>query len=222
MRDAGDRASLQFQSTRPVRGATMPGQDYLILGWFQSTRPVRGATEFSRKLPTFAKKFQSTRPVRGATSVKVFRLRPPRFQSTRPVRGATRVPEGKPCIPKVSIHAPRAGRDHGEQQAENVSHVSIHAPRAGRDEQAAREHQKLTFQSTRPVRGATSSRNRLISSECVSIHAPRAGRDACGTLPPRLYGRFNPRAPCGARLCRLAQFFIVACFNPRAPCGARQ
>ena len=58
-------------------------------GQFQSTRPVRGATGSSpSSSPTFA--FQSTRPVRGATSSAVMTCSPPLFQSTRPVRGATR------------------------------------------------------------------------------------------------------------------------------------
>ena len=33
-----------FQSTHPVRGATRPGEDFLLLRKFQSTHPVRGAT----------------------------------------------------------------------------------------------------------------------------------------------------------------------------------
>ena len=34
----------RFQSTHPVRGATRPGEDFLLLRKFQSTHPVRGAT----------------------------------------------------------------------------------------------------------------------------------------------------------------------------------
>ena len=37
-------------------------------------------------------------------------------------------------------------------------------------------HEK--FQSTRPARGATSSKAMVTSSEHISIHAPREGRDA--------------------------------------------
>ena len=34
---------------------------------------------------------------------------------------------------------------------------------------------------------------------------------------------FNPRAPCGARLCRLLLILLLFLnFNPRAPCGARR
>ena len=34
-----------------------------------------------------------------------------------------------------------------------------------------------SFQSTRPVRGATQERDELQARVAVSIHAPRAGRD---------------------------------------------
>ena len=105
---------------------------------------------------------------------------PSAFQSTRPVRGATDASQIDRLTVSVSIHAPRAGRD---LLAENLSRdalgVSIHAPRAGRDESRIDEatggsgfnprapcgaRRKLAirpgscwmFQSTRPVRGATS------------------------------------------------------------------
>ena len=56
------------------------------------------------------------------------------------------------------------------------------------------------FQSTRPVRGATASRQRSYRLSRVSIHAPRAGRD----------------------IDVVAVGFDEICFNPRAPCGARR
>ena len=34
-------------------------------------------------------------------------------------------------------------------------------------------------------------------------------------------GSFNPRAPCGARRCRIRKRSLRSGFNPRAPCGAR-
>ena len=80
----------------------------------------------------------------------------------------------------------------------------------------------MPFQSTRPLRGATSfSAQELQDVGTVSIHAPLAGRDdRAGRRRNRPNG-FNPRAPCGARrdqhgLCRQQRRF-----NPRAPCGAR-
>ena len=77
---------------------------------FQSTRPVRGATP-SRTIQSSALLFQSTRPVRGATRMMTLMVSSSRFQSTRPVRGATRPDEQGRGRADISIHAPRAGRD---------------------------------------------------------------------------------------------------------------
>ena len=55
------------------------------------------------------------------------------------------------------------------------------------------------FQSTRPLRGATTA---------AAAQAPTARH-------------FNPRAPCGARHDDRHAFGGLRYFNPRAPCGAR-
>ena len=58
------------------------------------------------------------------------------------------------------------------------------------------------FQSTLPVRGATAVRvfdwHLQLS---ISIHAPRAGSDYLQQDAPAAPGYFNPRSPCGERLC---------------------
>ena len=122
------------------------------------------------------------------------------FQSTRPVRGATLegVKGGHSFI--ISIHAPRAGRDAKAVHAAATAMISIHAPRAGRDVEIGGVRFVIayfnprapcgarlpilnvrrvywSFQSTRPVRGATELHWKLCA----------VGR------------YFNPRAPCGAR-----------------------
>ena len=149
-------ASAPFQSTRPVRGATVTEEEFLEAVKFQSTRPVRGATpivnsstfqggDFNPRAPCGARliittrgaqprRFQSTRPVRGATNEPAAVKPAARFQSTRPVRGATNM-----------------------TRTESLS---------------------LTFQSTRPVRGATSVQAYVLQACEISIHAPRAGRDS--------------------------------------------
>ena len=102
-----------FQSTHPVRGATVTDCATLItVNGFQSTHPVRGATSNygfpSRnvKVSIHAPRegcdqaaatrmrrvswFQSTHPVRGATNgLDVNYIINKAFQSTHPVRGAT-------------------------------------------------------------------------------------------------------------------------------------
>ena len=77
------------------------------------------------------------------------------------------------------------------------------------------------FQSTRPVRGATRGNVPTCHLVVVSIHAPRAGRDSASPASLQSFWSFNPRAPCGARLRALRPLKRSSSFNPRAPCGAR-
>ena len=140
----------------------------------------------------------------------------------------------------ISIHAPREGSDH-TAVTDAVSHcISIHAPREGSDAlaicsisslvisiHAPREGSdpkivctgpgKPTFQSTLPVRGATTGFLPVHMARDISIHAPREGSDNNwkeGTLPKAISihapregsdrsfwcclggaNHFNPRSP---------------------------
>ena len=101
----------EFQSTRPMRGATSSTRPGVWIAKFQSTRPMRGATTFfwARRITMI---FQSTRPMRGATSqAQLNQLQQMAFQSTRPMRGATRRGNSSAAVFLISIHAPHAGRD---------------------------------------------------------------------------------------------------------------
>ena len=118
-RAGGDRkrgfdvfAGYKFQSTLPVRGATIKISGHRpIASRFQSTLPVRGATgsqrsglpkrkDFNPRSPCGERhgfavfldgsaQFQSTLPVRGATNEDAPVVEKKEFQSTLPVRGAT-------------------------------------------------------------------------------------------------------------------------------------
>ena len=117
------------------------------------------------------------------------------FQSTRPMRGATRVLVDRHPPIVVSIHAPHAGRDIGRSVMREASVVSIHAPHAGRDIIVLIH----------------------LCDEDVSIHAPHAGRDI--RRNPRICSmlRFNPRAPCGARLEKYQLALLTAEFQSTRP-----
>ena len=129
------RESVQFQSTRPMRGAT--GTEATERGHFRISihAPHAGRDTY-----------------RGGN-----RGMKNEFQSTRPMRGATEDSEKYRASYKISIHAPHAGRDAGRPRSrERNDCISIHAPHAGRD--ACRFAVKVIyrpFQSTRPMRGAT-------------------------------------------------------------------
>ena len=82
---------------------------------------------------------------------------------------------------------------------------------------------KQLFQSTFPVRGATSdSPTSCTVLRIVSIHAPRAGSDTQRLGSCRWGWGFNPRFPCGERRTReRMRRNESSCFNPRSPCGER-
>ena len=152
------RSSRKFQSTHPVRGATIYTHIADADKAFQSTHPVRGAT---RRHPPYAVAFvfQSTHPVRGATrpcsrrslTDGDFNPRTP-CGVRRSVRAAVHPWRG------ISIHAPRAGCDRGARTGRAYPQISIHAPRAGCDAGGcSRQHIVDRFQSTHPVRGATAN-----------------------------------------------------------------
>ncbi len=153
--DALTGAILEFQSTRPARGATRMSTTRPRTRAFQSTRPARGAT---RRLPgpwlpcgvsIHAPRAGRDHQANSASRVRrSFNPRAPRgarpsglipamvvywFQSTRPARGATRPNRAPARGVVVSIHAPRAGRDFRQPRSARLCAVSIHAPRAGRD-----------------------------------------------------------------------------------------
>ncbi len=78
------------------------------------------------------------------------------------------------------------------------------------------------FQSTRPLRGATTTFCFSAFAKYFNPRAPCGARHGRGVVQANDASDFNPRAPCGAR-----RFFgavmplYQAHFNPRAPCGAR-
>ena len=150
-------------------------------------------------------------------------------------------------ISAISIHAPHTGRDSDPQLAYKMSMISIHAPHTGRDDgHRQRRGQRIPFQSTRPIRGATD-----ISSEdyknlrAISIHAPHTGRDNRGLSPRKGKKIFQSTRPIrgatpGMRQYKQRELRIsihaphtgrdpisgeastsISYFNPRAPYGAR-
>ena len=147
--------------------------------------------------------FQSTHPLRGATWRET--LAKPRrlFQSTHPLRGAT-LPSPADSPPRpISIHAPLAGCDSNRSLPPSASSISIHAPLAGCDARCRELPCKYDgFQSTHPLRGATSFLYPSLYIDRISIHAPLAGCDWASNSFFSSVTDFNPRTPCGVRRAR--------------------
>ncbi len=148
---------LEFQSTRPAWGATVP-------------RPP-SAEQFTVSIHA---------PRVGRDKIgQAGGFEDARFQSTRPAWGATPVIGGVEFVHFVSIHAPRVGRDRRKARVRRMAVVSIHAPRVGRDTWSGAGISRIFCFNPRAPRGA---RRRIVFvalyAKRVSIHAPRVGRDS--------------------------------------------
>ena len=185
-----------------------------------------------------------------------------------PLAGCDEVAVDGRLIAEISIHAPLAGCDTSASARVTSMGISIHAPLAGCDRQR-RERRRETpyfnprtpcgvrlviigdcvtltgFQSTHPLRGATTDKSVTIQTGDISIHAPLAGCDGSFVFPSPVHHRFqsthplrgatrrkktfrrqapnfNPRTPCGVRHGGLLCRFPRRDFNPRTPCGVRR
>ena len=170
--------------------------------------------------------FQSTHPMRGATASTYHCSKECLISIHAPHAGCDLyVPKFCGVYEYISIHAPHAGCDDftfhirhiflhfnprtpcGVRPLSSVfplprRAISIHAPHAGCDHAAFQSPVKtfFRFQSTHPMRGATSKR-RYIMYRIIN---------------------FNPRTPCGVRRRCLPDVQILPPhFNPRTPCGVR-
>ena len=238
--------NTKFQSTHPVRGATVSRRK--LISWLMiSIHAPRAGCDWQAPYGTKARRYFNPRTpcgVRLACASPPLRRR--KFQSTHPVRGATKPPANNLGFSFISIHAPRAGCDlNGFPAIPGHFRISIHAPRAGCDPlQVVAISRNTSFQSTHPVRGATRGRSPIKRSLIfqsthpvrgatrrsirrqyrggISIHAPRAGCDLYreGGAVDITISIHAPRAGCD--LCRQRGIRPRNNFNPRTPCGVRR
>ena len=130
--NARNCAPARFQSTHPMRGATLPLRQRVFTSIFQSTHPMRGATN-SRIKMLMSGQFQSTHPMRGATSTACPQRNMSNFNPRTPC-GVRLVRVGLQLMCEgISIHAPHAGCDDDMRKSGTASEISIHAPHAGCD-----------------------------------------------------------------------------------------
>ena len=180
---------IQFQSTRPVWGATIHVAK-LVYRANISIHAPRVGRDSGRSPAVLAGYDFNPRAPCGAR---------PSVIAQRGARPATATARARTA--PISIHAPRVGRDRVFRRAcRGRYHISIHAPRVGRDNVADKAH-RLTdkFQSTRPVWGATEAV--VVKALTTSFQSTRPvwGATNHNNLAFALTPDFNPRAPCGAR-----------------------
>ena len=235
-----------FQSTRPIRGATLHDNSCCFLAGYFNPRAPYGARQGIDRLGDPTSTFQSTRPIRGATADTWRQLhdlhisihaphtgRDARhgltaeititFQSTRPIRGATPAAHASatnradfnPRAPygarrafvaahgdalEISIHAPHTGRDLASLRSQALlCHFNPRAPYGARLRCSSARQSSRTFQSTRPIRGATPQQVPLSASRLFQSTRPIRGATHQERSQPLFQLYFNPRAPYGAR-----------------------
>ena len=205
---------------------------------------MRGATSSSLGAD-ISSLFQSTLPMRGATRQVQTSGHLQFYFNPRSPCGERQVKRW--CFSmggSISIHAPHAGSDYhsfhqramywnfnprspcGERPGNPVwlsaAMISIHAPHAGSDTSFSKTNTFVGgFQSTLPMRGATSKTSGLCGLFAISIHAPHAGSDCPGFSNIGFNQYFNPRSPCGERRPWMGRRKTGRNFNPRSPCGER-
>ena len=155
------RASTAFQSTRPLRGATIQRTQAIAQAVISIHAPLAGRDLFDLLIV----------------------LTPNNFNPRAPCGARLRQMELFEEM-EISIHAPLAGRDcSGSQPGCTCSNFNPRAPCGARPHSWRRAQPLCRFQSTRPLRGATCPPGRGRSPGAISIHAPLAGRDP--PLPAR-------------------------------------
>ena len=211
---------------------------------FQSTHPLRGAT--ASLIPcslSFAISIHA--PLAGCDvfSIPSFALR--QISIHAPLAGCDHLcPSISRRYHTISIHAPLAGCDLVDKELFDRICISIHAPLAGCDLNlniavSHRLHfnprtpcgvrriftRQTTifrqFQSTHPLRGATSKPKRQTQSLQFQSTHPLRGATRLSMTPWSRLRNFNPRTPCGVRpeLREVNRRYYD--FNPRTPCGVR-
>ena len=181
------RTTAKFQPTLPLRGATGKYPNSRIVEeMFQPTLPLRGATT-PNATKCAATLFQPTLPLRGATSGNTKSSRQKRVSTHAPLAGSDRCASSTTRGPRqVSTHAPLAGSDRKGDSA--VGYVVSFNPRSPcgerpRGRAACRttpcfnprspcgerpvdllmSTERIEFQPTLPLRGATNISGYLAS-----------------------------------------------------------
>ena len=169
---------VEFQSTRPVWGATAS----------RLTR-LSSASDFNPRAPCGARRMERT-SLRRQYPISIHAPRVGRdLASCRSV----------PAYHHFNPRAPCGARQKIWEYPQAERYFNPRAPCGARRAGVVNISHHLQFQSTRPVWGATTNTSAPAVAVGISIHAPRVGRDSMPFAPPSMTYYFNPRAPCGAR-----------------------
>ena len=193
---------------------------------------MRGATSCCRFTKIGKRHFNPRTPcgVRLAMTAQIGL--PKLFQSTHPLRGATASEAAFNADTEISIHAPLAGCDFklivfsfrrfyfnprtpcgvrqlAAKDAKIAEQFQSTHPLRGATSTKSSSLKAYKFQSTHPLRGATCVICPKCGKQVISIHAPLAGCDQKTAAKANKKQNFNPRTPCGVRRHDIYTFFAA-------------
>ena len=119
--ETGEVCDILFQSTHPLRGATMSACVNSLIQAFQSTHPLRGATRTPPSRTHRTADFNPRTPCGVRQNMAECTIADLQCQSTHPLRGATSTLSSAPACESISIHAPLAGCDASHRR-DNARH----------------------------------------------------------------------------------------------------
>ncbi len=101
----------------------------------------------------------------------------------------------------ISIHAPHAGSDRVSAQREVERLISIHAPHAGSDAHTGRLRTRASQISIHAPHAGSDFNKSLFEAACAGFQStlPMRGATSCPEREMNLETHFNPRSPCGER-----------------------
>ena len=156
MEGYGNENPGAFQSTRPLRGATLTGMTFREMFGISTHAPLAGRDLRHQRTHADERKISTHAPLAG-------RDMPPKRRNQHE---------------NISTHAPLAGRDQeGKQAYGSNEQFQPTRPLRGATLWALRHGAVELFQPTRPLRGATNLRRATAPDKDISTHAPLAGRD---------------------------------------------
>ena len=213
---------------------------------FQSTRPLRGAT-FGIHSPSTVFAISIHAPLTGRdrrrSTTRLFRI----YFNPRAPCGARLLAFSRLALFMLYFNprAPYGARLSTGYDTSDGWNFNPRAPYGARLPAPWTKDLVIQFQSTRPLRGATSLGKYIPLTMAFQSTRPLRGATRLPVSESARYGDFNPRAPYGARLdgpdlasfhhgisihapltgrdrCRKRSRRCAGNFNPRAPYGARR
>ena len=196
---------LLFQSTLPLRGATMGSNGTDRVGMISIHAPLTGSDGYLFADGEIADVFQSTLPLRGATAaLRSFYSFWSYFNPRSPYGERPALSEYRRVMLYFNPRSPYGERRYtGKKVEREMYNFNPRSPYGERPGMTIKILGPFRFQSTLPLRGATPTSKDWKRWRLFQSTLPLRGATIKKVCPIGHTGNFNPRSPYGERPCLL-------------------